>query len=123
MLVSRLRARLRDIGRYAVFAAAARHASLSVEVLLIPPAAGGSIVPLTPRVGLLPAVVRTATERAAEIRTFGVAWMRQKANSAVATVDRAACQIGMLAQNGIERQLILTNKRVGAVGLMPIRTK
>jgi hypothetical protein len=31
--------------------------------------------------------------------------------------------MGMIAQNGIERQLILTNKRVGAVGLMPIRTK
>jgi len=78
---------------------------------------------LAPLVGLLTPVMLTTTERAAEIPPIGVPWMRQKANSAVATVDRAACQIGMIAQNGIERQLILTNKRVGAVGLMPIRTK
>jgi hypothetical protein len=103
--------------------AAARHAPLSVETLLLPPAFSGLIVLLAPRVGPLAAVVLTTTERAAEIPPISIAWMRQKANSAVATVDRAACQIGMIAQDGIERQLILTNKRVGAVGLMPIRTK
>jgi hypothetical protein len=80
-------------------------------------------VPLAPRIGLLTAVVLTTTERAAEIPPIGIAWMREKANPAVATVDRAACQTGMFAQKGIQRQLILTNKRVGAVGLMPIRTK
>jgi len=84
---------------------------------------GGLIVLPAPRVGLLPAVVLTATEGAAEILAFGIAWMRQKANAAVATEDRTACQTGMIAQEGIERQLILTNKRVGAVGLMPIGTK
>ena len=78
---------------------------------------------LAPRVGLLAAVVLTATEGAAEILAFGIAWMRQKANAAVATENRTACQTGMIAQERIERQLILTNKRVGAVGLMPIRTK
>ncbi len=76
-----------------------------------------------PRVGLLPAAVLMATEGAAEILAFGITWMRQKANAAVATENRTACQTGMIAQEGIERQLILTNKRVGAVGLMPIRTK
>lgn len=76
-----------------------------------------------PRVGLLPAVVLTATEGAAEILACGITWMRQKANAAVATENRTAYQTGMIAQEGIERQLILTNKRVGAVGLMPIRTK
>ena len=76
-----------------------------------------------PRVGLLAAVVLTATEGAAEILASGIAGMRQKANAAVATENRTACQTGMIAQEGIERQLILTNKPVGAVGLMPIRTK
>jgi hypothetical protein len=78
---------------------------------------------LAPRVGLLAAVVLTATELAAEISAIRIPWMGQKANSTMAAVDRTACQTGMIAQEGIERQLILTNKRVGAVGLMPIRTK
>lgn len=76
-----------------------------------------------PRVGLLSAVVLTATEGAAEILALGIAWMRQKANAAVATEDRTVCQTGTFAQDGIECQLILTNKRVCAVGLMPIGTK
>jgi hypothetical protein len=81
------------------------------------------IVLPAPRVGLLAAVVLPATEGAAEILAFGIAWMRQKANAAAATDNRTTCQTGMIAQEGIERQLILTNKRVGAVGLMPIGTK
>ena len=78
---------------------------------------------LAPLVSLVATMVLTAPKLAAEISAMGVAWMGQKANPAVATVDRTACQMGMIAQHGIERQLILTNKRVGAVGLMPIRTK
>jgi hypothetical protein len=76
-----------------------------------------------PLVGLLATMVLTTTELAAEISAIRIPRMGQKANSTMAAVDRAACQMGMIAQNGIERQLILTNKRVGAVGLMPIRTK
>jgi hypothetical protein len=49
--------------------------------------------------------------------------MRQEANLAVAALDCTACQIRMIAQDGIQRQLILTNKRTGAVVLMPIRAK
>jgi hypothetical protein len=45
--------------------------------------------------------------------------MRQEADSTTVAVDRTACQIRMLAQNGIQRQLILTNKRIGAVVQMP----
>jgi len=41
----------------------------------------------------------------------------------VAAADRTACQTGTIAQDRIERQLILTNKRASAVVLMPIRTK
>jgi hypothetical protein len=87
-------------------------------MLLLPPSLECLIVLLA-----LPAVVLTAAEGAAEIPPPGIAWMRQKANAAVATVNRTVCQTGMIAQEGIERQLILTNKRVGAVGLMPIGTK
>ena len=38
----------------------------------------------------------------------------------MATVDCAASQTGMVAQDGIQCQLILTNKRVDAIILVPI---
>ena len=82
-----------------------------------------SIVLLAPLVGLLAATVRTATERAEEILPIRIPRMCQKANSAVAAADGAACQIGMIAQDGIQRELILTNERTDAVVLMPIRAK
>ena len=68
-------------------------------------------------------MVLTATERAAKISAIRIPRMGQKANSTMAAVDRTACQTGTIAQDGIQRQLILTNKRMVAVVLMPIRTK
>lgn len=41
----------------------------------------------------------------------------------MAAVHRTACQIRTIAQDGIERELILTNKRTSAIVLMPIRAK
>ena len=41
----------------------------------------------------------------------------------MAAVHRTACQTGMIAQDGIQRELILTNKRTSAIVLMPIRAK
>lgn len=38
-------------------------------------------------------------------------------------MDRAACQIRMIAQDCMEGRLILTNKRESAIVLMPIRAK
>ncbi len=74
-------------------------------------------------IGLLAAVVITATKRTVEILPMRVPRMGQKPNATMAAVDRTPCQIGMITQDGIQRQLILTNKRVGAVVLVPIRTK
>jgi hypothetical protein len=71
----------------------------------------------------LATVMLTAPERAAEIPPIRVPRMRQKANSTVAAVDGTACQTGMTAQDGIERELILTNKRIGAVVPVPIGPK
>jgi hypothetical protein len=62
----------------------------------------------------------TATERAAKIPPVRISRVGQKANATMAAVNRTRCQIGTIAQDGTERQLILTNKRVGAVGLVPI---
>jgi hypothetical protein len=78
---------------------------------------------LAPLVGLLAAAVLTATERTVEIAPIRVPRMRQKANSTVAAVGRTACQIRTIAQDGIERDLILTNKRTSAIVLVPIRVK
>jgi len=82
-----------------------------------------SIVLLAPLVGLLAAMVLTATERAEKIPPIRVPPMRQEANSTVAAMDRTVHQTGMIAQDGIERELILTNKRIGAVVPVPIRPK
>jgi hypothetical protein len=103
--------------------AADRCAPLPIEILLISAAFVRPVVLLAPLVRLLATVVFTATERAAEISPIRVSRMRQKANSAMAAVNRAACQIRMIAQDSFHCHLILTNKRVDAVVLMPIRTK
>lgn len=76
-----------------------------------------------PRVGLLAAVVLAAAKRTAEIPPIRVPRMRQEANPAMAAKHRTACQTGMIAQDGIERELILTNKRISAVLPVPIRPK
>ena len=80
-------------------------------------------MPLATLVGLLATMVPTATELAEKIPPIPIARMRQEANSTVAAVDRTACQTGMIAQDGIQRELILTNKRMDAGVLMPIRAK
>jgi hypothetical protein len=69
------------------------------------------------------AVMLAATEGATEILSMRISRMREEANFTMATGDRTACQIDMIAQNGIQRQLILTNKRSSAIVLMPIRAK
>ena len=68
-------------------------------------------------------MVLTATEGAEKIPPIRISRMGQEANATVAAGDRTACQTGMIAQDGIQRGLILTNKRTDAVVLMPIRTK
>jgi hypothetical protein len=49
--------------------------------------------------------------------------MCEKANPAVHTVSNAAENLRMRLQNGVQRRLILPNKRLGAVVLVPIRAK
>lgn len=68
-------------------------------------------------------MVLAATQRTADILPIRISRMREEANPTVAAVDRTASQTGMIAQDGIQRKLILTNKRINAVVLMPIRAK
>ena len=62
----------------------------------------------------------TATELTAKILPTRISRMRQEADPTTAAADRTACQARMLAQNGIQRQLILTNKPIGAIVQMPL---
>jgi len=92
-------------------------------MLFIPATLVRLVVSLAPLIRLPAAMMFTATEWAAKISPIRIPWMCQKADSAMTAVNRAACQIRTIAQDSIERQLILTNKWVGAVVLVPIRTK
>lgn len=80
---------------------------------------------LAPRVGQLAPAEFAATEFAAQILPTHIPPMREKANPTTVAVDRTLCQTGTtarnsIAQDGIQRHLILTNKRKGAIVLMPI---
>ena len=76
-----------------------------------------------PLISTLATMVLPAAERATKIAATRIAEMRQEAYPAVATANRAVLQIRTIAQDGIQRVLILTNKRIGAAVLMPILAK
>jgi len=78
---------------------------------------------LAPLVRLLAATMLTASEWTVEIPPMRVPRVCQEANGTVTAVDRTACQTGIIAQDRIERSLILTNKRTSAIVLMPSRAK
>jgi len=64
-----------------------------------------------------------AAKGAAEILAARVAGMREEAYAAVTTPHRAGLQIRTIAQDGIKREMILTNKRISGVVLVPIFAK
>jgi len=98
-------------------------AALAVEKFLLPSARCRSVILPGPLIGTLATMVLSAAERATEIRATRVTGMRQEADPTVAAANRAVLQIRTIAQDGIQRVLILTNKRIGAVVLMPILAK
>ena len=68
-------------------------------------------------------MVLPAPKLAAEILAARVPGMREEAYAAVATPRRAVLQVRTIPQDGVQRELILTNKRTGAVVPMPILAK
>ena len=98
-------------------------ATLAVETFLVLSALGPLIVLPAPRVGLLATMVLPAAELAAEIQPARVAGMRKEANPAVAAAHRTVLQIRTIPQHGVQRDLILTNERLGAIVLVPILAK
>ena len=98
-------------------------ACCNVELFLLRSAGVSVTVLLAPLVATLPAVVRSAAKGAAEILPVLVAGMREESNPAVAAVYGAAIQTGTNAQGGIQRALILTDKRMNTLVLVPILRK
>jgi hypothetical protein len=80
-------------------------------------------MPSAPLVAPLATMVLPAAERAAEIPATPVAGMREEANPALAAEYCAVPQCRTLPQDGVQRELILTNERLDAVVLVPILAK
>ena len=68
-------------------------------------------------------MVPPAAEWTTQVPPTGVAGMREKANPAVPAVRNAATKVGMGLQDRVQRGLILPDKRLGTLVLMPIRAK
>jgi hypothetical protein len=64
-----------------------------------------------------------AAKGATQIDASGVARMGEEPNPAIDAVHRAGLQSRMVGQNSIESRLILPNKRVGLIILVPIWPK
>jgi hypothetical protein len=77
----------------------------------------------TPLVGSLTTMLLTATEGTAQVLTTCIARMGEETNPTVRAAYCAVRQIRTITQDGIQRELILTNKRTGAVVLVPILVK
>ena len=98
-------------------------AAASVKPFLQPFAGWSPVVGNAALVAALLAMMRSAAERAAQINSTGAARMRQKPDSAVRAESHAALQPRMGPQYRVQRDLILPDKRPGAIEFMPIRPK
>ena len=68
-------------------------------------------------------MVPPAAERTTQVPPACVAGMREKANPAVRAANDATLKFGMGLQDRVQRGLILPDKRLGAIVLMPIGAK
>jgi hypothetical protein len=100
-----------------------RKAALRVTKLFLPLGLGLLVVSPAAFPAQFPAMMLAAPERAVQILTDRVARMREEPNLAVLAMHRATGQFGTSLQNGVERDLILTNKRTSTLLLVPILGK
>jgi hypothetical protein len=68
-------------------------------------------------------MVLPAAERATQVPTASISPVGQKANPTVRTACDAVLKFGMGSQGRVQRGLVLPDKRLGAIVLMPIGTK
>ena len=106
-----------------VFRGLPETASPAVEKFLLSPPGGRSVVPDATFVAELPCMVFPTAKRTAQIPTTCVSGMSEKPNPAVIAVSDATLQLRMGLQDRVQRDLILPDKRPGAIVLVPIRPK
>jgi hypothetical protein len=109
-------------GRFVVFGAPAERA-LGIETVLGLLALVGSVVFGTPSVATLTTMVLSAAEGAMQIAPTGVSRVRQKPNLAAAARRDTAAKFRMRGHNRVQSFLVLPNKRLGTIVLMPVVAK
>jgi hypothetical protein len=72
---------------------------------------------------MLPAVVVPTAERTTQVQAINVPGMREKANAALNAGNDATPQLRMGLQDRVQSGLILTDKRTGAIVLVPVIAK
>jgi hypothetical protein len=112
-----------DLGRRAFRRLGEACGAPQVEFLLLAASRFGAVVPLAPLALRLSSRVVTATEGAEKIFPLGVAGGGQETDVAVSAVDSAQRTIRVCLQDGVDRRLILTDKRKATIGLVPIGTE
>jgi hypothetical protein len=100
-----------------------RKAALRVTKLFLPFGLGLLVVSPAAIPAQFPAMMLAAAEWATQILAVAVARMREEPNPAVFAVRRATAQLVTSLQNGVQRDLILTNKRTSTLLLVPILGK
>ena len=95
----------------------------AIELLLLPLSEGRLTIRLTPLARTLPAMLSPTAERTTQVPPSNVPGMGEKANLAMHALRYATLQIRMRLQDPIQLDLILPDKRPGAVGLVPISLK
>ena len=120
-----LGARRRSADRRRLRRVAAVMAALAagIEPLLLRFSGRRSVVRGTPLAGTLLAMVLVGSRTDNASPADRVPRMREKANPAVRAVSNAAQKLGMGLQDRVQRGLILPDKRLGAVVLVPICAK
>jgi hypothetical protein len=68
-------------------------------------------------------MVLPAAERAPQVPATRVAGMREKPNPTMSTLRDTPLETGMRRKDGVQRDLILPDQRLGAVVLVPVRPK
>ena len=117
------RIRNRPNRRHAGGSRGGRARAPTIEFFLLPPSGVRAIVGRTPFRGTPTTVVPTAAKRTTQNPAPHVARIGQELNPAVSALLQTRPQSRMGSQNPLQLGPILTDERVGAVILVPIRPK
>jgi hypothetical protein len=97
--------------------------SPGVQTLLLPSPTRSLIVRNTALAAALTAMVFPAPKRAPQILAACTAWVGQKPNPTVSAIGNAPLKVRGGLQSRVQSELILPDKRFGAIVLVPILAK